>query len=107
MTMPRGTDLLHDPRLNKSTAFSEKEREALGLLGLLPVGIDDLDTQLRRALAQLVGKTTNLERYIYHSQLQATAETVFYRVLMSNPARPRPIVYPPTVDEPCHNCGDH
>src|SRR6266705_2687849 len=49
MTMPRGTDLLHDPRRNKSTAFSEEEREKLGLLGLLPEGIDDLDTQLRRA----------------------------------------------------------
>src|SRR2546430_12527578 len=70
MTMPRGTDLLHDPRRNKSTAFSEKEREALGLVGLLPEGIDDLDTQLHRALAQLDGKTTDLERYIYLSQLR-------------------------------------
>ena len=87
MTTPRGTDLLHDPRRNKSTAFSEQEREALGLLGLLPEGIDDLDTQLRRALAQLDGKTTDLERYIYLSQLQDTDETLFYRVLMSDPAR--------------------
>ena len=75
MTTPRGTDLLHDPRRNKSTAFSAEEREAFGLLGLLPEGIDDLDTQLRRALAQLDGKTTDLERYIYLSQLQDTDET--------------------------------
>src|SRR2546427_8800029 len=86
MTTPRGADLLHDPRRNKSTAFSEQEREALGLVGLLPEGIDDLDTQLRRALAQLDGKTTDLERYIYLSQLQDTDETLFYRVLMSDPA---------------------
>src|SRR3989454_7583333 len=105
MTTPRGTDLLHDPRLNKSTAFSEKEREALGLLGLLPEGIDDLDTQLRRALAQLDGKTTDLERYIYLSQLQDTDETLFYRVLMSDPARFMPIVYTPTVGEACQKFG--
>src|SRR5881296_1220698 len=105
MATPRGTDLLHDPRRNKSTAFSEKEREALGLLGLLPEGIDDLDTQLRRALAQLDGKTTDLERYIYLSQLQDTDETLFYRVLMSDPARFMPIVYTPTVGEACQKFG--
>src|SRR5438309_1607919 len=105
MRTPRGTDLLHDPRRNKSTAFNEKEREALGLLGLLPEGIDDLDTQLRRALAQLDGKTTDLERYIYLSQLQDTDETLFYRVLMSDPARLMPIVYTPTVGEACQKFG--
>ena len=105
MTTPRGADLLHDPRRNKSTAFSEQEREALGLVGLLPEGIDDLDTQLRRALAQLDGKTTDLERYIYLSQLQDTDETLFYRVLMSDPARFLPIVYTPTVGEACQKFG--
>ncbi|HEV8536163.1 MAG TPA: NAD-dependent malic enzyme [Candidatus Limnocylindria bacterium] len=105
MTTPRGADLLHDPRRNKSTAFSEREREALGLLGLLPEGIDDLDTQLRRALAQLDGKTTDLERYIYLSQLQDTDETLFYRVVMSDPARFMPIVYTPTVGEACQKFG--
>ncbi|TME26125.1 MAG: NAD-dependent malic enzyme, partial [Chloroflexi bacterium] len=63
MTLPRGADLLHEPRLNKSTAFTEAEREKLGLLGLLPEGIDDEDTQVRRALAQLEAKITDLERY--------------------------------------------
>jgi len=105
MTTPRGAELLHDPRRNKSTAFTEQEREALGLLGLLPEGIDDLDTQLRRALAQLDGKTTDLERYIYLSQLQDTDETLFYRVLMSDPARFLPIVYTPTVGEACQKFG--
>src|SRR5712691_10529663 len=105
MTTPRGTDLLHDPRHNKSTAFSEQERETLGLLGLLPEGIDDLETQLRRALAQLDAKTTDLERYIYLSQLQDTDETLFYRVLMSDPARFLPLVYTPTVGEACLRFG--
>src|SRR5205823_6694598 len=105
MSLPRGPDLLHDPRLNKSTAFTEAEREKLGLLGLLPEGIDDLDTQLRRAIAHLDGKTTDLERYIYLSQLQDTDETLFYRVLMSDPARFMPIVYTPTVGEACQKFG--
>src|SRR3989449_9584838 len=105
MTTPRGTDLLHDPRRNKSTAFSEKEREALGHLCHLPEGNVDLDTQLRREIARLDGKTTDLERYIYLSQLQDTDETLFYRVLMSDPARFMPIVYTPTVGEACQKFG--
>ena len=105
MSLPRGTDLLHDPRLNKSTAFTEAERERLGLLGLLPEGIDDLDAQIRRAQVQLDAKTTDLERYIYLSQLQDTDETLFYRLLMSDPARFMPIVYTPTVGEACQKFG--
>jgi malate dehydrogenase (oxaloacetate-decarboxylating)(NADP+) len=105
MTTPRGADLLHDPRRNKSTAFTAAEREALGLLGLLPEGIDDLETQQRRALAQLEAKTTDLERYIYLSQLQDTDETLFYSVVMSDAARFLPIVYTPTVGEACQKFG--
>jgi len=105
MSLPRGPDLLHDPRLNKSTAFTEAEREKLGLLGLLPEGIDDLDAQIRRAQVQLDAKTTDLERYIYLSQLQDTDETLFYRLLMSDPARFMPIVYTPTVGEACQKFG--
>ena len=104
-TTPRGADLLHDPRRNKSTAFSDAEREQLGLLGLLPEGVDDLETQARRALAQLDAKTTDLERYIYLSSLQDTDETLFYRLLMSDPARFLPLVYTPTVGEACQKFG--
>ena len=105
MSTPRGASLLHEPRLNKSTAFNKDEREAFGLLGLLPEGIDDLETQLRRAMAQLDAKTTDLERYIYLSQLQDTDETLFYRVLVSDPARFLPLVYTPTVGEACLRFG--
>src|SRR2546422_9643561 len=104
-TTPRGADLLHDPRRNKSTAFSDAEREQLGLLGLLPEGVDDLETQARRALAQLDAKTTDLERYVYLSALQDTDETLFYRVLMADPARFLPLVYTPTVGEACLRFG--
>src|ERR1700747_252169 len=90
-TTLRGISVLRDPRLNKSTAFSEAEREALGIVGLVPEGIDDEDTQIRRLLLQLGQKPTDLEKYIYLSQLQDTDETLFYRVLMSDPAHFMPL----------------
>ena len=104
-TKLRGTALLRDPRLNKSTAFTESERQALGLVGLVPEGIDDEDSQINRALLQLGQKPTDLEKYIYLSQLQDWDETLFYRLLMSDPARFLPLVYTPTVGEACVQFG--
>ncbi len=101
----RGIDLLRDPRLNKSTAFTVAEREELGLTGLLPAGVDDEDNQVRRVLQQLGQKPTDLERYIGLIQLLDTDETLFYKVLMSDPARFLPIVYDPTVGEACLKFG--
>jgi malate dehydrogenase (oxaloacetate-decarboxylating)(NADP+) len=101
----RGLALLRDPQVNKSTAFSESEREALGLLGLLPEGIDSEETQIQRVHLQLSKKPNDLEKYIYLSQLQDTDETLFYRVLMSDPAQFLPLVYTPTVGEACLQFG--
>ena len=101
----RGIALLRDPILNKSTAFPESEREALGLLGLLPEGIDSEETQIQRVQLQLSKKPNELEKYIYLSQLQDTDETLFFRVLMSDPAQFLPIVYTPTVGEACLQFG--
>src|SRR5580658_8233204 len=104
-TTPRGMALLRDPHLNKSTAFTETEREAKGLLGLLPEGIDTEATQIQRVQMQLSQKPNDLEKYIYLSQLQDTDETLFYRVLMSDPAQFLPLVYTPTVGEACLQFG--
>ncbi len=101
----RGIDLLRDPHLNKATAFTEAEREALGLTGLLPAGVDTEENQVQRALQQLGQKPTDLERYIYLIQLLEANETLFYRVLMSEPARFLPLVYAPTVGEACLKFG--
>jgi malate dehydrogenase (oxaloacetate-decarboxylating)(NADP+) len=101
----RGIDLLRDPQLNKSTAFTEAEREALGLEGLLPAAVDSEETQLQRALQQIGQKPTDLERYIYLIQLLDTDETLFYKVAMSDPARFLPILYDPTVGEACLKFG--
>ena len=102
---PRGLTLLRDPRLNKSTAYTESEREALGLLGLLPEGIDSEETQIERVHLHLSRKPNDLEKYIYLSQLQDMDETLFFRVLMSDPAQFLPLVYTPTVGEACLQFG--
>jgi malate dehydrogenase (oxaloacetate-decarboxylating)(NADP+) len=101
----RGIDLLHDPVLNKATAYTEAERQALGLVGLVPDATESEDLQLRRVLQQLGDKTTDLERYIYLVSLVDNDETLFYRVLMSDPARFLPIVYDPTIAEACLKFG--
>ena len=80
-TKLNGVSVLRDPRLNKSTAFTESEREALGLVGLLPEGIDSEETQIRRVQLQLLQKPNDLEKYIYLSQLQDMDETLFFRAI--------------------------
>jgi malate dehydrogenase (oxaloacetate-decarboxylating)(NADP+) len=102
---PRGRELLRNPRLNKSTAFTLAEREALGLIGLLPEQIETDAAQVQRVLQQVSLKVTNLDKYIYLSGLQDTNETLFYKVLMSDPAQFMPYVYTPTVGEACEKFG--
>ena len=101
----RGADLLHDPALNKSTAFTEDERQALGLVGLVPDKTETEDLQLQRVLLQLSHKTSDMDRYIYLVNLLDHDETLFYRTLMSDPARFLPIVYDPTIGDACLKFG--
>jgi malate dehydrogenase (oxaloacetate-decarboxylating)(NADP+) len=101
----RGIDLLHDPALNKSTGFTEAERQVLGLVGLVPDVTESEDLQLRRVMQQLGHKNTDLERYIYLVNLLDHNETLFYRTIMSDPARFLPIVYDPTIAEACLKFG--
>lgn len=101
----RGIELLQDPSLNKSTAYTEAERQALGLVGLVPDAIESEDLQLRRVMQQLGQKNTDLDRYIYLMNLLDRDETLFYRTIMSDPARFLPIVYDPTIGEACLKFG--
>lgn len=101
----RGIEVLQDPALNKSTAFSEAEKQALGLVGLVPDVTETEDIQLQRVNSQLGAKPTDLERYIYLMNLLDHNETLFYRTLMSDPARFLPIVYDPTIGEACLKFG--
>jgi malate dehydrogenase (oxaloacetate-decarboxylating)(NADP+) len=101
----RGPELLDDQVHNKGTAFSTEERECYGLEGLLPAAVETLDRQLERVMEHLDAKTSDLERYIYLIGLADRNETLFYRTLMSDPARFVPIVYDPTVAEACLTFG--
>jgi malate dehydrogenase (oxaloacetate-decarboxylating)(NADP+) len=104
-TNKRGIELLQNPALNKSTAFSEAEKQALGLVGLVPDVTETEDLQLSRVMMQLGHKNTDLERYIYLINLLDHNETLFYRTVMSDPARLLPIVYDPTIAEACLKFG--
>ena len=105
MNDARGIAVLQDPKLNKSTAFTEQEKQTLGLVGLVPDVTESEDLQLQRVNLQLAQKPTDLERYIYLINLLDHNETLFYRTLMSDPTRFLPIVYDPTIGEACLKFG--
>jgi len=102
---PRGVRLLHDPQRNKGTAFSEAERESLGLRGLLPPRVLTQELQAKRVIANLRGKATNLERYITLTGLQDRNEMLYYRVILDNLEELMPIIYTPTVGQACQEFG--
>jgi malate dehydrogenase (oxaloacetate-decarboxylating)(NADP+) len=104
-TNKTGIEVLRDPSFNKSTAFNEDEKQALRLVGLVPDVVETEDLQLSRVLMQLSHKTTDLDRYIYLVNLLDHNETLFYRTVMSDPARFLPIVYDPTIGEACLKFG--
>ena len=101
----RGLDLLHNPRLNKGTAFTAVEREALGLRGLLPPRVLSEADQVRRNIENVRRKTSDLERYVALQALAERNETLFYRVLYDHVDELMPIVYTPTVGEACQKYG--
>jgi len=101
----QGIELLYDPSLNKSTAFTESEKQALGIVGLVPDVTETEDLQLSRVMMQLGHKNTDLDRYIYLINLLDHNETLFYRTVTSDPARFLPIVYDPTIAEACLKFG--
>jgi len=104
-TIKRGIELLQDASLNKSTAFTEVEKQSLGLVGLVPDVTESEDLQLSRVMLQLGHKNTDLDRYIYLVNLLDHDETLFYRTIMSDPIRFLPIVYDPTIGEACLKFG--
>jgi malate dehydrogenase (oxaloacetate-decarboxylating) len=94
-------DLLDTPLLNKGTAFTENERTALGLHGLLPPQIETLDQQVVRAYDAFRRKSDDLERHIYLRALQDTNEVLFYRLLLDHVEEMMPVVYTPVVALGC------
>lgn len=97
----RGHALLETPSLNKGTAFTYQERQALGLDGLLPPVVETVEEQSARAYKAYLRKPDDLERHIYLRQLQDTNEVLFYRLLLDHIEEMLPIVYTPVVAEAC------
>lgn len=102
---PRGTALLAQPLLNKGTAFTERERDMLGLRGLLPPRVFTLEEQVNRVLGNLRRKADPLEKYIFLTTLQNRNETLFYRLLQDHLEELLPIIYTPTVGQACLEYG--
>jgi malate dehydrogenase (oxaloacetate-decarboxylating)(NADP+) len=102
---PRGVALLRDPTLNKGTAFTNPERDALGLRGLLPPHVCSQQDQVARVLENFHRLQTPLAKYILIEALQDRNEALFYRLIMENPDEMMPIIYTPTVGLACQQFG--
>ncbi len=100
-TSRTGWALLADPLLNKGTAFTETERDAFGLHGLLPPHIGTLEEQVSRRLSVLRRFASDLERYAFLRELHDNNETLFFALLEQNIEEMLPMVYTPTVGAGC------
>ena len=96
-----GYSILRNPRYNKGTAFTQEEREKFGLTGLLPDKVESLETQVLRVDEQLENFEKPINKYIYLMQLLETNETLFFKTIISEPAKFLPLVYTPTVGQAC------
>ncbi len=98
---PRGRALLSDPYRNKGTAFTTEERDRLGLHGLLPHTVEDLEIQLERVRLEYGAKDNDLERHVFLRALQERNSVVFYSFLQGDLPALLPVVYTPTVGLAC------
>ncbi|OLP66807.1 putative NAD-dependent malic enzyme 2 [Bacillus pumilus] len=94
-----GKDVLSIPTLNKGVAFSEEERQELGLEGLLPPTVLTLEQQAERAYKQFLAQPDRLRQNVYLSDLQNRNEVLFYKLLKDKLREMLPVVYTPTVGE--------
>src|SRR4249919_594892 len=97
----RGEAIQDDPLLNKGTCFTEEERDALGLRGLLPPGVATEEEQRARAYENYQRAGDDVQRYLFLAALQDRNETLFYRLLVDHLEEMTPIVYTPTVGKVC------
>lgn len=105
-TSLRGSALLDDRLLNKGSAFSDGERDALGLRGLLPPHVNSLEEQCARAYEAFKDQETDLERYMFLRGLQDRMETLFYALVIDHLAEMMPILYTPTVGLACQQFSE-
>jgi malate dehydrogenase (oxaloacetate-decarboxylating)(NADP+) len=102
---PRGIALLRDPLLNKGTAFTEQERDALGLRGLLPAHVLSMKAHASRVLTNLRSLPDDLQKYVMLNALHDRNESLFFRVVCDNIDEIQPLIYTPTVGLACQRFG--
>ena len=101
----KGYSLIYNPRRNKGTAFSKAERKKYGLDGILPDEVESMETQILRVQGQVDNLNKPINKYIYLTGLLDTNETLFFKTIISDPAKFMPLVYTPTVGEACQRLG--
>jgi malate dehydrogenase (oxaloacetate-decarboxylating)(NADP+) len=102
---PRGIALLRDPLLNKGTAFTERERDTLGLRGLLPAHLLSMKAQTERMLTNLRQLPNDLDKYVALNALHDRNEALFFRLVCDNIDEIQPLIYTPTVGLACQKFG--
>ena len=95
----RGQEVLREPMLHRGTAFTQEQRVALGLVGLLPAGESTLDAQVARVHAQYSRQPDDLSKNLYLTALRDRNEVLFYRLLSDHVEDMLPVVYTPTIGE--------
>ncbi len=104
---PSRVDWLRDPLNNRGTAFTDAQRERLGLTGLLPPRVEAINDQAERVLENVRAKGSPIERYMYLSALQNENEALFFRVIVDNLQEMLPLIYTPTVGQACQEWSHH
>jgi malate dehydrogenase (oxaloacetate-decarboxylating)(NADP+) len=104
-SLPRGLALLRDPLLNKGTAFTPEERDALGLRGLLPARVHTQDEQAARIMTNLRALSDPLEKYVALNALHDRNEALYFRIVIDHIDEVMPIIYTPVVGLACQNYG--
>jgi malate dehydrogenase (oxaloacetate-decarboxylating)(NADP+) len=102
---PHGMALLRDPLLNKGTGFSDQERDALGLRGLLPAHVLSMQAQAERVLTNLRQQPNDLQKYVALNALHDRNEALFFRIVTDNIDEIQPLIYTPTVGLACQRFG--
>ncbi|KAL2539205.1 NADP-dependent malic enzyme 4 [Abeliophyllum distichum] len=105
VTVASGYPLLRDPHYNKGLAFTEKERDAHFLRGLLPPGVVSQEIQVKKMMHNMRQYQVPLQRYMAMMDLQERNERLFYKLLIDNVEELLPVVYTPTVGEACQKYG--
>ncbi|CAN1285984.1 NADP-dependent malic enzyme [Linum perenne] len=105
LSVASGYSLLRDPRHNKGLAFTDKERDAHYLLGLLPPSVPSQDLQVKKLMHIIRQYQVPLQKYMYMMDLQERNERLFYKLLIEHVEEMLPIVYTPTVGEACQKYG--